>query len=55
MDSSGEPLASARAMEEGPKLWGGRFSGKTDPVMEEFNASIRYDRRLCFVDVRVET
>lgn len=52
MDSSGEPLASARAMEEGPKLWGGRFSGKTDPVMEEFNASIRYDRRLCFVDVR---
>ena len=40
-------------MTEGPKLWGGRFTGKTDPIMEEFNASISYDRRLCFVDIRV--
>ena len=29
------------------KLWGGRFSGKTDPVMEQFNASIGYDKRMC--------
>ena len=28
------------------KLWGGRFTGKTDPLMEAFNASIHFDRRL---------
>ena len=26
------------------KLWGGRFTGKTDPLMEAFNASIHFDR-----------
>jgi argininosuccinate lyase len=26
------------------KLWGGRFTGKTDPVMEKFNASLGYDK-----------
>eukprot|EP00041_Stephanoeca_diplocostata_P030109 m.901933 g.901933 ORF g.901933 m.901933 type:complete len:503 (-) comp23689_c3_seq9:1060-2568(-) len=31
---------------EGGKLWGGRFSGVTDPVMEQFNASIQYDKRM---------
>lgn len=31
---------------EGGKLWGGRFSGITDPVMEQFNASIQYDKRM---------
>ncbi len=35
------------------KLWGGRFNGTTDAVMERFNASITYDRRLCFVDIQV--
>lgn len=34
------------------KLWGGRFTGKTDPLMEEFNASIRFDRRLWAVDIQ---
>jgi len=34
------------------KLWGGRFTGKTDPLMEEFNASIAFDRRLWQVDIR---
>ncbi|KAK3749292.1 hypothetical protein QZH41_007551 [Actinostola sp. cb2023] len=34
------------AQKEGNKLWGGRFSGDTDPVMEEFNASISFDRRM---------
>lgn len=28
------------------KLWGGRFTGKTDPIMEKFNNSISYDQRL---------
>lgn len=34
------------------KLWGGRFSGKMDPLAWEFNASIDFDRRLGRQDVR---
>ncbi|XP_066926755.1 argininosuccinate lyase-like [Clytia hemisphaerica] len=37
--------------EESKKLWGGRFSGKTDPVMEEFNASINIDKRMWEEDI----
>ncbi|KAM6239030.1 argininosuccinate lyase-like [Spheniscus humboldti] len=37
---------------EGDKLWGGRFSGSTDPVMEMLSASITYDQRLSEVDIR---
>ena len=33
------------------KLWGGRFTGKTDPLMEKFNASIHFDKRLWQVDI----
>mmetsp|Transcript_10438 Transcript_10438/g.31394 ORF Transcript_10438/g.31394 Transcript_10438/m.31394 type:complete len:488 (-) Transcript_10438:1191-2654(-) len=28
------------------KLWGGRFRGDTDPVMEKFNNSLRFDKRM---------
>ncbi len=34
------------------KLWGGRFTGKTDPLMEAFNASIGFDQKLWAVDLR---
>lgn len=34
------------------KLWGGRFVGAVDPIMEKFNSSITYDRRLWEVDVQ---
>ncbi len=34
------------------KLWGGRFSGQTDPQMWALNASITTDRRLAFHDIR---
>ncbi|KAL1923932.1 uncharacterized protein VTP21DRAFT_6967 [Calcarisporiella thermophila] len=34
------------------KLWGGRFTGKTDPLMDAFNASIHFDRRLFLADIR---
>ncbi|MBX3011565.1 MAG: argininosuccinate lyase [Caldilineaceae bacterium] len=34
------------------KLWGGRFTGATDPLMEEFNASIGFDKRLWAVDIQ---
>ena len=33
------------------KLWGGRFTGKTDPLMEAFNASISFDQRLWEADL----
>jgi argininosuccinate lyase len=32
-------------------MWGGRFSGKTDPGFAAFNNSFRFDRRLLGVDV----
>jgi argininosuccinate lyase len=34
------------------KLWGGRFTGATDPLMEQFNASIAFDRRLWQADIQ---
>ncbi|XP_028277194.1 argininosuccinate lyase [Parambassis ranga] len=37
---------------EGSKLWGGRFVGDTDPIMERFNASIAYDQRMWDADIR---
>ncbi|CAL1704920.1 unnamed protein product [Somion occarium] len=33
------------------KLWGGRFTGKTDPLMHEFNQSLRYDQRMWAADI----
>uniref|UniRef100_A0A803W4J8 Argininosuccinate lyase n=1 Tax=Ficedula albicollis TaxID=59894 RepID=A0A803W4J8_FICAL len=41
-----------KASEQGNKLWGGRFSGSTDPIMERLNASISYDQRLSEVDIQ---
>ncbi|XP_053334542.1 argininosuccinate lyase isoform X3 [Clarias gariepinus] len=40
------------AASEGSKLWGGRFVGSTDPIMEKFNASILYDQRMWDADIR---
>ncbi|GAB1290234.1 Argininosuccinate lyase [Apodemus speciosus] len=37
---------------ESGKLWGGRFVGTVDPIMEKFNSSIAYDRHLWNVDVQ---
>ncbi|XP_045171928.2 argininosuccinate lyase-like [Mercenaria mercenaria] len=36
---------------EGNKLWGGRFTGATDPVMERYNQSLPYDKRMWREDV----
>ena len=33
------------------KLWGGRFTGATDPVMEVFNNSIDYDKIMWEEDI----
>lgn len=49
-------FAAGAAEEEGSRggLFGkgGRFVGAVDPLMEKFNASIGYDKRLCFVDLQ---
>ena len=34
------------------KLWGGRYSGATDDLMWDFNASIGFDKRLAEVDIK---
>ena len=39
-------------MSETKNLWGGRFTGKTDPGFAEFNRSFGFDRRLYAADVR---
>ena len=35
-----------------PKLWGGRFSKGTDKLVEQFNASIAFDKRMYREDIR---
>ncbi len=37
--------------EEKGKMWGGRFSGGTDPLLERVNASIGFDRRMWREDI----
>jgi argininosuccinate lyase len=44
---------SAPTEEATPKLWGGRFTGKVDPLMEKFNASLPLDKRMWAEDIRV--
>jgi argininosuccinate lyase len=39
-------------MSESKNLWGGRFSGETDPGFARFNRSFGFDRRLFGADVR---
>jgi argininosuccinate lyase len=39
-------------MSESKNLWGGRFSGETDPGFARFNRSFGFDRRLFEADVR---
>jgi hypothetical protein len=41
--------------EEPKKLWGGRFTGDTDPLMEKFNESLPFDKRLWKEDLTVRS
>ncbi|KAJ9126952.1 hypothetical protein QFC24_001183 [Naganishia onofrii] len=34
------------------KLWGGRFTGATDPLMHQYNQSLSYDQRMYAADVK---
>ncbi|XP_060079707.1 argininosuccinate lyase-like [Ylistrum balloti] len=51
MDSIDESRV-ASSKQEKEKLWGGRFTGNTDPVMEAFNSSVHYDKRMWQADVQ---
>lgn len=37
--------------EKEQKLWGGRFTGATDPLMDLYNASLPYDKKMYKVDL----
>jgi len=37
---------------EAKKLWGGRFTGATDPLMEKFNESLSVDKRMAQEDIQ---
>ncbi|KAF1316339.1 Argininosuccinate lyase, partial [Globisporangium splendens] len=42
---------SAAPQKEEKKLWGGRFRGKVDPVMDKFNESLSVDKRMWQADL----
>jgi argininosuccinate lyase len=43
---------SRRKKRMSTKLWGGRFTGATDPLMEQFQDSIGFDKRLWHADIQ---
>ena len=45
------PSTSKPAAEK--KLWGGRFTGDTDPLMVQFNESLPIDKRMWKEDIQV--
>ena len=48
--SGTDPSQTSKAAND-PKLWAGRFSQETDALVHEFNASLRFDRRLWRHDI----
>lgn len=49
--SSHEDASAPPPPQEEKKLWGGRFRGKVDPVMDKFNESLSIDRRMWRADL----
>ena len=45
--------AVAQPAEGQKKLWGGRFTGATDPLMDKFNESLPMDKRMWKEDIQV--
>ncbi|KAF2367304.1 Argininosuccinate lyase [Trinorchestia longiramus] len=45
-------MANSDVGPEGGKLWGGRFSGAVDPVMEKFNCSLQRDKIMFKEDIQ---
>lgn len=53
MQASAQAVKEAAISGEKKKLWGGRFTGATDPLMEKFNESLPFDKRMWREDIRV--
>ena len=53
--SSGEQRPGGPSEGASEKLWGGRFSGATDPTVERFTASVHFDKALARYDLRLST
>jgi argininosuccinate lyase len=45
-------MATENAAPAAGKLWGGRFTGGTDPIMTQYNESIYFDRAFYSQDIR---
>lgn len=52
MSASVAPQATVAPSGGEKKLWGGRFTGKVDPLMERFNESLPFDKRMWAEDIR---
>src|SRR5204862_766034 len=46
-----QPAAGAGSLEMPGKMWGGRFSGDTDALVERLNNSLAFDQRLWPYDI----
>lgn len=44
-------MSTGQQPQEDKKLWGGRFRGKVDPVMDKFNESLSVDQRMWQADL----
>jgi len=53
LQASAQAVKEAAISGEKKKLWGGRFTGATDPLMEKFNESLPFDKRMWREDIRV--
>ncbi len=51
-DTSSDAAQEELSGHASTKLWGGRFSGSTDPTVERFSASVHFDKALARFDIR---
>eukprot|EP00803_Ostreobium_quekettii_P001276 evm.model.scf_105.1 EVM.evm.TU.scf_105.1 scf_105:41304-46968(-) len=49
---AGVEVQGSSSRDGAKKLWGGRFTGATDPLMDKFNESISFDKRMWAEDVK---
>ena len=53
LQATAQAVIEEAAGAEQKKLWGGRFTGATDPLMEKFNESLPFDKRMWREDLKV--
>ena len=45
-------MAQASKKEQPVRLWGGRFTGASDPLMDQYNESLGFDRAFYAQDIK---